>query len=157
MAVLIQEDLSAIGIRLNIVRLDFSAILNRITQSYEYESCLMGLTNVDLDPNGQMNVWLSSSANHQWNPNQSAPATKWEAEIDRLMTAQVSEQKPEKRKAYFDQVQKIVREEAPFLYLVNRNALVAVAPSVANVQPGVLQPSAYWNIDVLAPARGAGK
>ena len=47
--------------------------------------------NVDLDPNLQMNVWLSSASNHQWNPNQKTPATPWEAEIDRLMQAQAAE------------------------------------------------------------------
>jgi len=24
--------------------------------------------NTDLDPNSQMNIWLSSAENHQWNP-----------------------------------------------------------------------------------------
>ena len=97
-----------------------------------------------------MNVWLSSASNHQWNPNQSSPATAWEAEIDRLMRAQNSANTPQKRKAYFDKVQEIVWEQAPFLYLVTKNALVAVAPTVRNANPSVLRPQALWNIEMLA-------
>ena len=88
MAAMVQQDLAQIGIRLNVVALDFSSLLERITRTFHYEACLLGLVNVDLDPNGQMNVWLSSSSNHQWNPRQKSPETPWEAEIDRLMTAQ---------------------------------------------------------------------
>ena len=157
LAQMIQEDLKRIGIRLNVVKLDYSAIIERISQSFDYESCLLGLTNVDLDPDAQMNVWLSSASNHQWNPNQATPATPWEAEIDRLMQAQGSELNPAKRKAYFDKVQEIVSQEAPFLYLVTRNALVAVSPSLQNANPSVLQPQAVWNIEMLALAPEVSK
>ena len=150
LAQMIQQDLKAVGIRLNIVRLDYSAIIDRISQSFDYEACLLGLTNVDLDPDAQMNVWLSSASNHQWNPNQASPATPWEAEIDRLMHAQNAELHPARRKAAFDKVQEIVWEQAPFLYLVNKNALVAVAPAVLNSSPTVLKPQVAWNIESLA-------
>jgi len=152
LAQMIQQDLKAIGIRLNVVKLDYSAIIDRISQSFDYESCLLGLTNVDLDPDAQMNVWLSSASNHQWNPNQVSPATPWEAEIDGLMQAQAAELNPAKRKAYFDKVQEIVSQEVPFLYLVTRNALVAVSPSLQNANPSVLRPQAVWNIEMLALA-----
>jgi peptide/nickel transport system substrate-binding protein len=150
LAQMIQQDLKAIGIRLNLVKLDYSAIIERITQSFDYEACLLGLTNVDLDPDGQTNVWLSSAANHQWNPNQASPATPWEAEIDRLMRLENAELNPAKRKAYFDKVQEIVWEQAPFLYLVTKNALVAVAPGVLNTNPAVLRPQTVWNVEKLA-------
>jgi peptide/nickel transport system substrate-binding protein len=124
--------------------------MERLSRTFDYEACLLGLTNIDLDPSGQMNVWMSSAANHQWNPNQPSPATPWEAEIDRLMLAQNSTASPAKRKAYFDKVQEIVWEQAPFLYLVNRNALVAISGAVANARPSMLRPSAFWNVEFLA-------
>ena len=79
MGSLIQQDLAQIGIKLNFVPLDFPSIIERITKSLDYEACLLGITNVDLDPNVQMNVWLSSGDNHQWNPGQKTPETAWEA------------------------------------------------------------------------------
>ena len=152
LAQMIQQDLKAIGVRLNVVKLDYSAIVERISQSFDYEACLLGLTNVDLDPDAQMNVWLSSASNHQWNPNQASPATAWEAEIDRLMKLQAAEMRPAQRKAHYDRVQEIVSQQAPFLYLVTKNALVAVGPGLLNANPSVLRPSAFWNIEMLALA-----
>jgi len=149
MAAMIQQDLRHLGIQLNIVTLDFPSLIERISRTFQYEACLLGLINVDLDPNGQMNVWLSSAPQHQWNPEQAAPETPWEAEIDRLMRAQASALDPKKRKASFDRVQEIVSEEAPFLYLVNRNALVAASGALHNVQPSVLRPQVFWNVEWL--------
>ncbi len=149
MAAMIQQDLSAIGIRLNVVTLDFPSLLERITRSFNYEACLLGLVNDDLDPNAQMNVWLSSAENHQWNPNEKTPATAWEAEIDRLMRAQAAEMNAAKRKQYVDRVQEIVWQQEPFIYLVNKDAMAAVSKDLQNTRPVALRPQVYWNIDEL--------
>jgi peptide/nickel transport system substrate-binding protein len=149
MAAMVQQDLAGVGIRLSVVSLDFPSLLERIARSFTYEACLLGLTNVDLDPNAQMNVWVSSADMHQWNPGQKSPATAWEAEIDRLMLAQSAELAPGKRKALFDRVQEIVWEQAPFLYLVNPNALCAVSARLKNVAPAILRPQTYWNVERL--------
>jgi peptide/nickel transport system substrate-binding protein len=153
MAAMIQQDLAGIGIKLNIVTLDFPSLIERITKSFNYEACLLGLLNDDLDPNAQMNLWLSSAENHQWNPMQKTPETAWEAQLDKLMRAQASTLNENKRKKYFDEVQQIVWEQEPFIYLVNRDALSAVSPLVQNVHPSVLRPQVYWNIDQLSLAQ----
>jgi len=150
MATMMQQDLAGIGIKLNVVTLDFHSLIERITSTFDYEACLLGLVNNDLDPNSQMNVWLSSAENHQWNPREKVPETRWEEELDSLMRAQASAMDPRKRKQYFDRVQEIVWQQEPFLYLVNRDALSAVSPSVHNVHPVVLSPQVYWNIDQLS-------
>lgn len=150
MATMIQQDLSGIGIKLNVVTLDFPSLIERMARTFDYEACLLGLVNTDLDPNSQMNVWLSSSENHQWNPSQKTPATAWEEEIDKLMRAQASALDANKRKQYFDKVQEIAWEQEPFIYLVNKDALSAVSPSVHNLHPVVLRPQVYWNIEELS-------
>jgi len=150
MATMIQQDLSGIGIKLNVVTLDFPSLIERITHSFDYEACLLGLVNDELDPNAQMTLWLSSAENHQWNPSQKTPATAWEAEIDKLMRAQASTLDPKKRKEAYDKVQEIAWQQEPFIYLVNKNALSAVSPALHNAHPVVLRPQVYWNIDQLA-------
>jgi peptide/nickel transport system substrate-binding protein len=161
MVTMIQQDLSQIGIKVNMVTLDFPSLIERITRTFDYEACLLGFTNTDLDPNSQMNVWLSSAENHQWNPKQSKPATPWEAEIDRLMQSQSSSTSDKKRKADWDRVQQIVFEQQPFIYLVNRDAMSAISPAVIGSAPSVLDPHAFWNADVLRlgpdPSLGAQK
>ena len=150
MATMIQEDLRKIGVQVNVVTLDFPSLIERMTQTFDYEAILLGLTNTGLDPNEQMNVWLSSSENHQWNPQEKSPQTAWEAEIDRLMRAQASSADAKKRKEYFDRVQEIVVEQEPFIYLVNRNALSAVAATVQGASPVILAPQTYWNAETLS-------
>ena len=152
MAVLIQDDLQKIGIHVNMVTLDFPSLIERMTQSFDYEAIILGLTNVDLDPNGEMNVWLSSSENHQWNPQQKAPETSWEAEIDRLMRAQAASTDPKRRKEAFDRVQEIVVEQEPFIFLINKNALSAVSMTVNGAAPVILSPQTFWNADRLTVA-----
>jgi peptide/nickel transport system substrate-binding protein len=149
MAALIQEDLSKLGIKITIAALDFPSVLERISRTNNYDACLLGLVDVGLDPNAQMNVWLSSSEMHSWNPKEAKPETAWEAEIDKLMRQQASALDPKKRKAAFDKVQQIVREQAPIIYLVNKNALAAVNPAVKNAQPVALRPQTYWNAERL--------
>jgi len=150
MATMIQEDLEKIGIHVNVLTLDFPSLIERVTQTFDYEAVLLGLTNVGLDPNEQMNVWLSSSENHQWNPSEKAPETPWEAEIDKLMRAQASASDANRRKASFDRVQEIAVEQAPFIYLINRNALSAVSANVKGANPVILVPQTYWNVDRLS-------
>ena len=149
MASLIQQDLRSIGIQVNIVPLDFPSLIDRITKTFQYDACLLGQVNSDLDPNGQMNVWLSSGANHQWSPNQKSPGSAWEAEIDRLMLAQAAELDPARRKQSFDRVQQIVAEQNPFIYLVHRDALAAVSLRLKNVRPSVLFPQLLWNAEQI--------
>lgn len=149
MAVMVQEDLGKLGMKVNVVTLDFPSLIERISQKFNYEAAMLGFRNVDLDPNGQMNIWLSSAENHAWNPQQKSPETAWEAEIDRLMREQASTADQKKRKASFDRVQEIVSEQAPFIYLVNQNALSAVSSAVEGANPGILSPQTFWNAEYL--------
>ncbi len=149
MATMIQQDLSEIGISMKLVTLDFPSLIERISRTYDYEACLLGLTNTDLDPNGQMTVWLSSGEDHQWNPSQKTPATAWEAEIDKLMREQATAPDEKVRKAKFDRVQQIAAEQQPFIYLVNKNALSAFSREISGASPVALNPQAFWNIETL--------
>jgi len=150
MAAMIQQDLKKIGVKVNIAPVEMSALIERITTSFNYEACLAGHTRVTLDPNAQMNIWLSSADTHQWNPAQKSPATPWEAEIDKLMRAQASSSDERERKKYWDRVQEIAWEQEPFIYLVNKHTLVAIAPSIKNAQPSTLYPQAFWNVEHLS-------
>ena len=149
MATMIQQDLKALGVKVAVVPLDFPSLIERITKTYAYEACLLGLVNVDADPSGQMNVWMSSGANHQWNPRQAIPQTDWEAEIDRLMLAQASTADMRVRKASFDRVQQVISQQVPFIYLVSTSALAAAKPTIRNLAPSPMRPHLVWNIEHL--------
>lgn len=154
MAALIQQDLQRVGIKLRLITLDFPSLIERITRSFDYETCLLGLVNDDLDPNAQMNVWMSSGPNHPWYPEEKSPATEWEAEIDRLMLHQSRETRAALRKKDFDRVQEIVAEQAPVIFLVVKDSLSAYGKRVAGIVPSPFFPYLLWNAEQLQVSAG---
>jgi peptide/nickel transport system substrate-binding protein len=149
MATLIQDDLKQIGMRVQVVPLEFRSLLDRLMQTKEYEACVLGLVSFDADPNSDINVWLSSGAMHLWNPSQAHPATPWEAEIDRLMQAQLTATSYEQRKKLYDRVQEILAEYQPMIFLASSDILVGAKNSVGNFHPAVLEPYVLWNVEQL--------
>ncbi len=149
MAAVIQDDLRKIGIQVNIVTLDFGSLMERITKTSQYEACLLGYANVEIDPMEQMNVWLSSGEQHPWWPLQKSPATAWEARIDKLELQQASDPSRPARKKAFDEVQSIAVEQEPIIYLVNPDYLAAVSPALRGIQAVTAPPQILWNIESL--------
>jgi peptide/nickel transport system substrate-binding protein len=149
MATLIQDDLKQLGIPVQIVPLEFRSLIDRVTQSKDYEACVLGLVSGDADPTPDMNVWLSSGAQHLWNPSQAQPATPWEAEIDRLLELQLVTPGYQQRKKLYDRVQEILAENQPMIFLASPDILVGAKNSLANLHPAVLEPYVLWNVDQL--------
>ena len=149
MAAVIQDDLKRIGIRINIVTLDMSSLIERIARTAQYEACLLGFAAVEIEPTEQMNVWLSSGAQHAWWPMQKSPATPWEARVDQLELTQASTLSRAARKKAFDEVQKIIVDQEPIVYLVNPDYLAAIAPALKGTQPVAAPPQVLWNAESL--------
>jgi peptide/nickel transport system substrate-binding protein len=155
MATLFQDDLKQLGMHVQVVPLEFRSLIDRVTQSKEYDACLLGLASFDADPTADLNVWLSSGGTHLWNPSQSRPATTWEAEIDRLMEQQLSTPGYDARKKLFDRVQEILAENQPMIFLASPDILVGAKNSIGNFRPAVLEPYVLWNIEQLYFRTGA--
>jgi peptide/nickel transport system substrate-binding protein len=158
MATMIQDDLKPLGMRVNVVPLEFRSMLERLQGSHEYEACVLGLQSTDADPNPDMSTWLSSGANHLWHPAQKAPATAWEAEIDGLMRQQIGTRKYVERKRLFDRVQELVVQNLPVIPLVSPDILVGAKKDLGNFRPALLDHYVLWNIEQLywrAPGAGA--
>jgi peptide/nickel transport system substrate-binding protein len=149
MAQLIQDDLLKIGMRVNVVPLEMSSLLDRVYKSHAYDAAILGFENVEIDPVEEMNFWLSGSAQHPWWPAEKTPATPWEARIDELELKQASEGSRDLRKKYMDEMQRIVEDQEPIIYLVNPDYLCAVASSVHGAQPSVAPPQLFWNVEWL--------
>ena len=149
MATIIQDDLSQLGMTVQVVPMEFHAMVDRLQNSYNYEAAIMGLVSGDADPTSEMNVWLSSGETHLWHPNQDKPATPWESEMDQLMQEQLVTLDYAKRKRLYDRVQEIVAEDLPVICLVSPNILVGASNRVGNFRPGILVPYALWNVEQL--------
>jgi peptide/nickel transport system substrate-binding protein len=154
LATLAQDDLKQLGMDVQVVPMEFRALVDRVLNTKYYDAVLMNLVNGDVDPTPEMNLWLSSGETHLWNLGQTKPSTPWEAELDRLMEAQMTTADPAARKKMYDQVQVIVAQNLPFVFLVSPNILVAAQSSVGNFRPAILEPYALWNADQLFLRRG---
>ena len=148
-ATLIQDDLKQVGIDAHVVTLEFHSMVDRFLTSYDYEAAVMGLVSGDADPTSEMNVWMSNGDTHLWHPNQTHPATPWEAEMDRLMREQQVTLSYAKRKHLYDRVQEIIAEDLPVICLVGPDILVGASDRVRNLQPAIMDPYTLWNIDQL--------
>jgi peptide/nickel transport system substrate-binding protein len=155
MATLIQDDLKQLGLRVQAVPLEFRSLVDRVTQTKEYDACVLGLVTSDADPNPDLNVWLSSGGSHLWNPGQQHPATAWEAEIDRLMEQQLTAPSYEPRKKLYDRVQQILAEEQPMIFLASPDILAGAKDTIGNFHPTVLESYVLWNVEQLYFRNGA--
>ena len=149
MATILQADFKDLGIQVTITPAEFRSLLDRVLKTRQFDTTLMGLGGGSADPNAEMNVWLSSGAMHLWNPNQPKAQTAWEAEIDHLMQSQAAELNVPKRRALYEQVQRIVAEQVPMIFLATPNVLAAARPSVGNFRPSVLEHTTLWNAEEL--------
>ncbi|MGH9699565.1 MAG: ABC transporter substrate-binding protein [Candidatus Acidiferrales bacterium] len=148
-ATIIQDDLSQLGMQVHVVSLDFSAMVDRLLNSFDYEAAIMGLASGDADPTSEMNVWLSDGGTHLWHLNESKPATPWEAEMDQLMNQQLITLNYQRRKLLYDQVQQIVTQNLPVICLASPDILVGARDRVGNFHPAILDPYTLWNVEEL--------
>lgn len=155
MATLLQSDFNELGIAVTIAPLEFRSLLDRVLNTRQFDTVLLGLGGGDPDPNPEINVWLSSGASHFWNPNQKQPATAWEAEMDQLMRQQMVTMNVERRKELYDRVQEIVAQQSPMIFLASPHVVVAQRGNLGNFRPAVLSHFTLWNADELF-LRGKG-
>ena len=156
MATLIQEDLRQVGMNIQVVPLEFRAVIDRMFQTFDYEASIMGLGGGDADPNPELNVWLSSGGTHLWHLGETKPATEWEAQIDQLMQKQMVELKYKARKQLYDHVQEIIAGNLPYIFLATPDILVGAKTNLANFRPTILEPTTLWNVEQLYYLPGNG-
>lgn len=148
-ATIAQDDLKQLGMDVQVVPSEFRALVDRVLNTKQYEAVLMNLVNGDVDPTPEMNLWLSSGETHLWDLGEAKPATPWEAEVDKLMEAQMTSPQYAERKKLYDRVQDLTARNLPLIFLLSPNILVGAQASVGNFWPGILEPYALWNADQL--------
>ena len=124
-------------------------MLDRVMNTFDYDACILGFTSGDADPGSEMNVWLSTGTTHLWDLKRTPPDSDWQAEIDRLMKAQMIATSRSERKRLYDRVQELVAEYLPVICLVSPNILVGAKTGLENFRPAVLSPYVLWNAEEL--------
>jgi peptide/nickel transport system substrate-binding protein len=148
----LRNQLANVGIALDVAPIDNGALIQRLLSS-DYEAMYFRPL-LDIDPASNMDFWTSKGSGHIWNLEEKSPATEWEARIDTLMAEQASTIDPEKRKAVFNDVQKIFAENLPALYFVAPRIYYAHNARVMGVMPSVQRPPALWSADTISVRSG---
>ncbi len=148
-ATLIQEDLKQVGMDVNIVPLEFHALIARVFNGYEYDAALMALVGGDADPNSEMNVWTSQGSTHLWDLTPERTRPRWQEEIDDLMQRQMVTLDFERRKHLYDEVQELLWKNLPLIYLTSPNILVGASERLRNFRPAILNNYTLWNVEEL--------
>ncbi len=145
----LREELAKVGVALDVVPLEFNAMLQRMLGS-EYDAIYYRPVITDLDPALSKDFWLSSGTSHFWNLAQKTPATEWERRVDTLMLEQGATIDPVRRRELFNQAQRIVAENVPVLYFAAPRLHYAYSSRVVGLTPSVLRPPVLWNLDTVA-------
>ena len=149
-AIVIQEDLKRLGVKLIYQQLDFNTLVQRLNADHDFECVLLGWAGGTPDPTFSMNVLKSSGFSHEWFPRQKTPSTEWEARVDFLMNAQVKTLDQAERKKYYDEVQVILAEQVPMIYTTSMQAYAAVRSDLRNVRGTTLDNNRVtWNLEEL--------
>jgi peptide/nickel transport system substrate-binding protein len=148
MATVFKENMASIGIDVELQFLDFNTIIIKTSDSFDYEACMLGLGGGAPDPYAGKDVLMSGGRLHFTNPQQSKPGTEWEARIDDLMREIGRHTDVEKRKAFFFEVQEIMAEEQPMIFLVSAKDFVGYRNRWQNIDPTALG-GVTWNLESL--------
>ena len=141
--VMIQDDLAKLGIKVNYQPIDFNILVDKTSESLDWEAVVMGLTGSRLEPYDGANVWKSDGRLHMFD--QRLPGTDgktivkdarpWEKEIDECFDQGATTFDPASRHKYFDRYQEIVYDKQPFIYLFSSLDITAMRNKIGNYMP----------------------
>jgi peptide/nickel transport system substrate-binding protein len=125
-ASIIRDELSKMGIKVNIRTLDFQKQVELLFNTFEWDSMLMALSGSNIFPSQGSNVWPSGGNLHLWYPNQPSPSTEWEARLDYLYNEGCYTIDREKAQAIWDEFQALILEQCPVIHLMRSRNFFAL-------------------------------
>ena len=129
---IIQNDLEKIGMKVNLLPIEFNTLVNKLSITKDWEGVIIGLTG-GIEPHGGKNVWKSNGQLHFWNFGNKRNY-EWEKEIDLLFEEGTKYLEKEKRKKIYDRWQFLVSEYLPLIYTANSNIIYGVRNKFENLK-----------------------
>lgn len=134
-AVIFQDQLKQIGIDVQVETLEWGAYLDR-TALGEHDMYILGCVSVTGDPDYGINLLVNSKM-HGGPGNRSFYVNK---KVDELLNLGKSEMNPEKRNIIYKEIQEILQDELPMLYICYPNQNAAMNK---NLKGFALKPSGH--------------
>lgn len=148
----IKQDLALLGIEVDFTPIAFSLLIDKIDNSLNWDSLLIGFTG-GIEPNEGANFWSVDGGSHLFNlkPQKGKAqitdrqVADWEKKIDELYIQAAQELDEAKRRQLYIETQKITQENVPCIYLVNPLSLSAVKNRVKGIEYSPIS-GPFWNL-----------
>lgn len=168
LAGMITYDLKKLGMKVNQQELSFNVMQDRMETRKDWDAMIFALTDDPMDPHGGANVYKSNGRLHIFDQRDMdakgnivvTDARPWETRIDQIFETAAVEFDRTKRKALYDELQKIIYDEAPYSYLVAYKTIIGCRNTVKNYVPTPLSQTivGVHNVEEMwkeQPAAGA--
>ena len=136
--VMIKQDLENLGMKVNFKPVEFNSLVNKLSNTNDWDMCIMGLTGSPLEPHDGKNVWTSNGSLHLFNmgvgkyPKNIYP---WEKELDNIFEEGALKLTFKERKPIYDKYQTIIYDQKPIIYLYSSLRITAIRKKFKNIFP----------------------
>ena len=152
LGVMVKQDLEELGMKVNFKPVEFNSLVNKLTNTYDWDMAIMGLTGSPLEPHDGKNVWTSKGSLHMFNQR---PANysiddrlAWEKDLDDIFKEGALKLSFEERKPLYDKYQTIIYNQKPIIYLYSPIRITAIRKKFKNIFPTPLSGLIY-NLDEI--------
>ena len=150
--VMIKQDLEDLGMKVNFKPIEFNTLVNKLSNTNDWDMAIMGLTGSPLEPHDGKNVWRSFGPLHLFNQRPQGynidDRFSWEKELDDIFEKGALKLRFEDRKPYYDRFQEIIYFEKPIIYLYSPIRITAIRNKFKNIFPSSLGGLIY-NLDEI--------
>lgn len=152
LGVMVKQDLENLGMKVNFKPLEFNSLVNKLTNTHDWDMAIMGLTGSPLEPHDGKNVWTSTGSLHMFNQRPQNYAIDdrldWEKELDEIFKEGALKLSFEERKPIYDKYQTIIYNQKPIIYLYSPIRIIAIRKKFKNIFPTALSGLIY-NLDEI--------
>ena len=140
LGVMIKQDLEELGMKVNFKPVEFNSLVNKLTNSHDWDMIIIGLTGSPLEPHDGKNVWTSGGSLHMFNMRggqieNNNDIYPWEKELDEIFEQGALKLSFAERKPIYDRYQEIISEENPIIYLYSPIRITAIRKKFGNIFP----------------------
>lgn len=137
--VMVKQDLEDLGISINFKPVEFNTLVNRLVNTNDYDTVIMGFTGNPLEPYGGKNVWYSNGSLHLFNmrhtPEDGKIIYPWERRLNEIFDQAALELDFNKRKALYEEYQQLIYDVKPMIYLYSPIRIMAIRKKFGNIHP----------------------
>ena len=143
-ATVLQQQLGDLGVAVEVVPMEFQAYIDFIkSPPFDYDLFILGWT-AGVDPDGSREIWLEESIPAL---NSGAYVNK---RVEELFNQGVKEFNTEKRKQIFGEIQKLITEDPPYVFVYEGKTNYGVNKKIGGIKPtrlGILYNLDKWYLE----------